>query len=278
MRINRIDIESDLESRHQQALLRYLTGESKLSLADWLDLMEAVDMLAKSRVLFDDQAWTFAQVYSEWVDRRYADEFLRTIVGIGDLDQAALAQQASVARQLVQDLNQTAGFDRRDVACQLLLVYCLFWWHAFARGYLFEVHIFRDLTASGIEFAGHDITDRTARQSPYDLVVSGMRGDIKYSTYFLSAETLGRLQSDFFITRAYDSTTREWVTIVMHRPETWQRIDGETQAGTVQELPALLPTPIRIQIGALHLFVISYEEWKRRIRDLQARERSDEHG
>jgi hypothetical protein len=259
-------------------LLQYLAGESKLSLADWLDLMEAVDVLAKSRILLDDQALTFAQFYSEWVDRRYADEFLRTIVTMEDLEQTALAQQASVARQLVQDLNQTAGFDRRDVACQLLLVYCLFWWHAFARGYLFEVHIFRDLTANEIKFAGHDITDRTARQSPYDLVVSGMRGDIKYSTYFLSAEALGRLQSDFFITRAYDSTKREWVTIAVLRSETWRWIDGETQAGTVQELSALLPTPVRIQIGALQLIVIPYEEWKRRVRDLQAREGSNEHG
>jgi hypothetical protein len=267
-----------LERRHQQALLQYLAGESKLSSADWLDLMEAIDVLAKSRVLLDDQALTFAQFYSEWVDRRYADEFLRTIVRIEDLEQAALTQQASVARQLVQGLNQTAGFDRRDMACQFLLVYCLFWWHAFARGYLFEVRIFRDLTASGIEFAGHDITDRTARQSPYDLVVSGMRGDIKSSTYFLSAETLGRLQSDFFITRAYHSTTREWVTIAVLRPEMWRRIDGETQAGTVQELSALLPTPVRIQIGAHQLVVILHEEWKRRIRDLQAREGSDEYG
>jgi hypothetical protein len=115
-----------------------------------------------------------------------------------------------VARQLVQDLNQTAGFDRRDVACQLLLVYCLFWWHAFARGSLFEVRIFRDLTASGIEFAGHDSTDRTARQSPYDLVVSGMRGDIKSSTYFLSAETLGRLQSDFWLFRFLRKSHNIW--------------------------------------------------------------------
>jgi hypothetical protein len=39
----------------------------------------------------------------------------------------------------------------------------LYWWQMFARGYAFEIAIYRDLTASGIAHTAHGLRDRQAR-------------------------------------------------------------------------------------------------------------------
>jgi len=44
--------------------------------------------------------------------------------------------------------------------------YCLYWWSAFARGYIFALMAFRDMKVSGIKFTGHDISNRAERFSP----------------------------------------------------------------------------------------------------------------
>jgi hypothetical protein len=58
---------------------------------------------------------------------------------------------------------------------------------AFARGYALEVEIFRDLEASGVQFAAHDLSDRHQRFSSSDLTISKIAGDIKTSVYFVQA-------------------------------------------------------------------------------------------
>jgi hypothetical protein len=66
------------------------------------------------------------------------------------------------------------------VSSEYLAAYCLYWWTAFARGYRFEVAVFRDLSASGIAFVAHDLRKRRERRSPYDLIVQRQRGDRLY--------------------------------------------------------------------------------------------------
>jgi hypothetical protein len=61
---------------------------------------------------------------------------------------------------------------------EYLIIYCLAEWGAFARGYLFETMILRELQSSGIlTQAHHPVMERF---SPYDLYVLGLGyGDIK---------------------------------------------------------------------------------------------------
>jgi hypothetical protein len=143
-------------------------------------------------------------------------------------------------------------------------------WVSFARGYRFEVSIYRDLKVSGVEFVAHDILNPDERHSPFDLIVLGLRGDIKYSTYFLSADMLSRAASDFFITRIYDVMEREWLYIVIIRATVWQRFDGMTVLTSRSELTRLLPSPSLVEINGNMIVVISYKDWKQRVRERQS--------
>ena len=89
-------------------------------------------------------------------------------------------------------------------ASNLLVAYCLYFWESFAVGYAFEVEIFRDLSASGIEFSAHELRDRRARLSAHDLVVLNLYGDIKNTLYFLQVRRSQQLPHDFYITRFYE--------------------------------------------------------------------------
>ena len=203
------------------------------------------------------------------MDKRFADPFLEALTETQDLEKDALTLQASAARRIGRFLDGSPDFSRRDPKCQLLLVYCLYWWSAFARGYIFEVSIFRDLEASGIAYVAHDVTDRWERFSPYDLIVLDLRGDIKYTTYFISAETIGELTSDFFVTRLYDTRDNTWIKGIVMTVEAWRRIDGETEPTTLDEMASALPGPASIEVGLRRLIVMDYEAWKVRIRAIQ---------
>lgn len=61
------------------------------------------------------------------------------------------------------------------------------------------------------------ITSRSERLAPYDLLLLDLRGDIKHTTYFLTAERLSQLVSDFFITRWYLGQRREWLRVAILR-------------------------------------------------------------
>ena len=155
-----------------------------------------------------------------------------------------------------------------------LLAYCLYWWYAFTTGYTFEVTILRDLTTSGVKYYAHDLRNRQARRSPFDLVVLGFTGDIKTSTYFLHAVRSRGLPADFYITRLYDRPGRERLLVVFLKRPAWDAIDGETLPTTLTALPDILPAVAEIEHGGQTLIVIEYEEWKTRIMKRQQREES----
>ena len=159
------------------------------------------------------------------------------------------------------------GWRRPDVPeTRLLLSYLLYWWGAFARGYAFEVQVFRDLRNSGVQFQAHNLLDRQQRYSPSDLTVSGMAGDIKTSIYFVQAAT--PLVHDFYIVRLF-TRGRERTLVVLLQPDAWDIINGDTVPGHLDIVMEQLPTPVRIRHRGRELVVVDYEEWKRRILRLQ---------
>lgn len=117
-----------------------------------------------------------------------------------------------------------------------------------------------------IEFSCHDITNRSERLSVFDLTVLGMRGDLKYSTWFLTVEDARIEGLDFFITRLYDAINARWLLVVLLTPAAWAVIDGETRPASLEDAASALPDPVSINVGAATLVLILYDDWKARVR------------
>lgn len=139
MVLSNVQISPKLKHAHRRVLLEYLQSESRLSRPQWLTLVEAIDLLGESTLILRRRRYTFREFYDIFVDKEFADHFLGALIETPDLEREALTLQASVARRICQFLDGLSGFSRRDPKCPLLLVYCLYWWSAFARGYIFEI-------------------------------------------------------------------------------------------------------------------------------------------
>ena len=222
-----IQIAGNLTPEHDAALSNYLRGAGRLTREQWQRLREAIDLLAQSTVTFQGRDYTFAQFYEAFIDRQFAEAFLQTLVTMADVAQDAPHLQAATARQIVQWIQQQDFYQRGQIESRWLLTFCLYWWSAFAVGYAFEVEIFRDLRAEGIEFFAHDITNRNERLSPFDLTVLGLRGDEKYSAWFLTVENARMEGLDFFITRLFDETGARWLRVVLLTPIAQELTGGE---------------------------------------------------
>lgn len=259
-----IRIAGYLTPEHDAALSAYLRGAERLSQEQWRYLREAVDLLAQSAVSFQGRDHTFARFYETFIDRQLAEAFLQTLVTMADVTQDAPRLQAATARQIAQWIQQQDFYRKGRIESRLLLTFCLYWWSAFAVGYAFEVEIFRDLRAEGIEFFAHDITNRNERLSPFDLTVLGLRGDVKYSTWFLTVDNARLEGLDFFITRLYDETGARWLRVVLLTPIAQELIGGEINAAASSEAVPALPNVVTA--GATTLMLIRYDDWKARVR------------
>jgi hypothetical protein len=235
-------------------------------------LSDAVNALGDSVVIVDGKEQRFRQFYSERIDARYADPFLARLVTLTDAEEEGRRAQAAVAQEIGRLLDGAEGFSRDNNDCRLLLVYCLYWWAAFARGYIFEVIIFCNLAASGLQFVAHDLTRREERFASYDLLLLGLRGDIKHTTYFLTADRLSLLDSDFFITRWY--LGREWLRVAILRETAWAVLslppcDDQRRMATLDEVELILPGASVFLIDSLALTALGYDQWKQRVLMLQ---------
>lgn len=141
-------------------------------------------------------------------------------------------------------------------------------------GYAFEVEIFRDLRASGIEFSAHDLRDRQARLSAYDLMVLNLYGDIKNTLYFLQVRRSQHLPHDFYITRFY-AGQRRYTLIVMVQLAAWETIDGDTIDGLLDEAIRYFPQPVQVTLDSGKVVVVDYAIWKAKILRQQGKLRPD---
>lgn len=260
-----IHIHADLTSAHIRALTEYLRGEHGLSPGQWRQLRAAVNLLRQSSITLRGSTLTFKAFYEEFIDRQFGDSFLQALVNPGAGEQEARRLQAEAARRIARWVQGQEFYDRRQVESRLLLTFCLYWWAAFAVGYTFEAAIFRDLRAAGVAFACHDITNWAERLSPYDLTVLGLRGDIKFSTYFLASEDLRREEIDFFITRLYDEVGARWLQVVFLLPAAWAVIDGDTKPVGWGDAASALLGAVSLHVAGTMFVLIVYEDWKARV-------------
>lgn len=255
----------------QALVLRYLEDVAGPG-QDWPGLVRTFNRLREAIILVPGRGRrTFASLYTHLIDSRLTDPFITALYSLNDLEQGSATLWAAGARQIKPLLEVVGLYAADDPPTRLLLAYCLYWWHATAKGYTFEVEVFRDLRRSGVSFTAHDLRLRSERFAPYDLIVSGFRGDVKTSTYFLSL-TGGVLGNDFYITRLWLSETRSRTLVVFLKLLMWDDIDGETLLVAWRGLESCLPQPVRIAHRGGELVVSDYGAWKEKMRAYQARE------
>jgi hypothetical protein len=263
--LNTIRLHPDLTAEQIAVLTEYLRGQHNLTHDQWGQLREAVDLLGQSTIELPTGAITLKTFYEEFIDRQFADSFLQALTAADGEEREAKRLQAETARRIGQWIRGQAFEGEGRLERRLLLTFCLYWWAAFATGYAFEVAIIHDLRVAGVTFACHDITKRAERLSPFDLTVLGLRGDIKYGTYFLAGEDVRAEEIDFFITRLYDEPGARWLQVVFLRPAGWVVIDGDTMPAAWKDVASVLPAAVSLDVASTTFVLILYEDWKRRI-------------
>ena len=257
---------------HAQAVLKYLDrGRRALSRADWQWALAGFDLLHEALADTPEGLHRFATLYETQVEAPFADRYISDLLALGDVSAQGVKVWARYAQSIVALWQRAGWHERLGKEGRLLLSYWLFWWESFARGYAFEVEVFRDLKASGVAFVAHDIRHREGRRSAYDLEVLGLRGDIKTSLYFLQAGRRPGMRHDFYITR-FRYRGHERVMVVLMQPAAWQRIDGEAVHTTWEAVREGLPQVALIMHKGREIVLVEYEMWKKLILKRQREE------
>ncbi|UCC63492.1 MAG: hypothetical protein JSV36_00040 [Anaerolineae bacterium] len=264
-----VALPTEFTQEHAAALGQYFQSETRLNRTQWELVWDGVDILRQATIALRGRGQTFANLYDNLVDRVYADPFIEALYHFDDVARQAEQRRAAVARQIVADLREAGYYDHTVPETQWVLIFCLYWWQSFSKGYAFEVEILRDLAASGILHQAHDLRDRQARLASFDLTVMGFRGDIRTSTYFFAVERGKGLPHDFYITRLWNRQTRRWQGVTMLKPDFWAALDGETRPSQLGEVLDVLPDAVEIRVDTQKLVVIEYQQWKERVRARQ---------
>ena len=272
----KIELNPQLTQPERAAITRYLTQHGQLSTQEWLVALRAFDLLGNSTAIIGEQRETFSAIHTRLVDQKHADDFIEQLLKLKkDVRAKGERLKAAVARTIARGLAD-AGLYQQDIAeTRYLLAYCYYWWNAFAKGYIFEVQIYRDLEGSGVEFTAHDIRDPIERRSRSDLIVLGREGDIKTSTYFLTTARTQIPRHDFYIARLYDRQHRRYRVAVIMSEATWRDIDGDTVFTTLEKATTLFPQATQVRYANGVLVVVDYDGWKQRVKAQQQEERDD---
>ena len=194
--------------------------------------------------------------------------FIAELAQLADIEQAGLQLQARVARQIWEWLLLNGIQPGQTPHAEYLVIFCLFQWGAFARGYIFEAAVLRDLQRGGVAMTPHDPIGK--RFAPHDLRIPGLGyGDVKTSGYFLDDLTADTPAADFYITRLYapQSLRHPWAVFMTLRAwqhirasdESSQEIEADSFLGAAQRFPRVS----RVRLSHLTWIVVEYETWKR---------------
>lgn len=267
--MNQIEIKlhTALTQDESYLLARYLRNRHRFSRPEWQMLRAIIGQLERSQVVYQKRRLTFKQFYKQMIDRPYAHAFLQQLYNLTNIMQEGPKLQAATNKKIIQWLRQAGFVDTQTDYASYLVAYCLYWWGAFARGYIFELFVFRDLEASGINFKPHDPRLLSERYAKHDLVVGNWKGDVKLSLYFVSEAQAPPL--DFYITRIYNPHRRAYQLVVLMEKSAWKQINGYTFPGRLAFVLSVLRQPIHLRLGQ-EIWVLSlFEDWKQRIKKWQ---------
>jgi hypothetical protein len=244
---------------------------SRLQKEQWLQLREVMTVLVRSLVTITGHTRTFERFYYEEIDIPYAESFLARLVTCENVERNGAKMQAEIARAVVGRFQNQGFFQPGIVETYYLLAFCLYRWWNFARGYIFEISIFRDLEQSGIVFAAHDLNKPGERYSDCDLILLGLKGDIKRSLYFLDDLASTPLAHDFYLTRLFHPKTRHPLLVAVMTKRVWDKINGDVVIIPMEETAWYLPTiVVQADVQGITLFIADYDLWKKKVRAKQA--------
>jgi hypothetical protein len=259
----RILLPSEFQDVHRRAVLAWVRRGHEFNLEEWRSAMRAFDLLREAAIVTQRRGiLPFPAVYYRYVEEPHARDFIQLLRDATDIEPVGIRAWARIARMIPTTLRKVGLVDPHQPATRLLVAHCLYWWYAFAYGYIFEVQVLRDLERSGVEFSAHDLTVRQERLSSWDLEVLGFRGDIKRSLSFLQTVRGKHLPHAFYIVRLRQ-TDRSRILVVMMRRPMWDTIDGETLVAVLDDLPNVLPGTARIRVAGVEIVVADYALWKR---------------
>jgi hypothetical protein len=268
-----IELAPGLTQRTRAALQTYLGNPFRLSDADWQLIRSAIDLLARSTVIFSERRYSFKQFYATFVNGTYARPYLQQLAATATPERDGPTFQAEIARKILAWLHLSGLTPLAVADAEYLIIYCLYQWASFGRGYLFERIVLKDLMDAGIALAAHLPERGGERYSASDLTVSGIgQGDIKTSLYFL--DDLADARSDFYITRLYDAQARSLRQVVVMTPQSWQLVNGEPHPATIAEAARHFPQPVLVEAAGKSWVMVEYAVWKDRILRWQVRRSS----
>lgn len=268
----RITLPSLLTTRHRRVVLKYFEHTDRLSPQEWQIAFNTFDALGQASVTIGRRRMRFQQVYNRYIDRQYADRFMAQLMALTELETDAEVLQQQYAFDILAMLEREGLYHENVADSEYLAAYCLYWWAAYARGYRFELVIFRDLRASNIAFVAHDLRRRTERRSPYDLIVQRQVGDIKNTTYFLSSARAQPLHCDFYITRLYHPRRRRYVSIVVLTEAAWSTLDGDVIPVSLETAAHFFPQPVQIVLEGQRFIIVPFDLWKEKVKRRQPEE------
>ncbi|MBM3237712.1 hypothetical protein FJZ31_15595 [Candidatus Poribacteria bacterium] len=256
---------------HQQVVQKYLQSPRSLSKTAWTKALEAFDLLSLCVVTHKGRRRTFRGFYEEEIDKKYASLLITNLLKMKDVESEGAKYAFALLEQARADWEEKGFREPLTVEERLLLAFCTYWWGSFAKGYITEITIFRDLEKEGIQFQAHDLLSPAGRLSSSDLIVEGMEGDIKSSTYFLHTSRSFPLRHAFYITSLYNQNKREYLRVVVLKESAWHQINGETVQTTLEGVLSVFPRAGEISLKEQRLIVVEYELWKAKIKALQER-------
>lgn len=195
-----VTLNPKLQPVHLNILRRYLSESWCFTYREWRVLQRAMNLLGASRLRYQGRCLTFAEFYARFMDVPFAQPFLEELYRQTDVEGEGPRLQATRAQTILTWLRDRGLYGPDADAARLLVVFCLARWAAFARGYVFQIAIFRDLEAANVAFEPRDPRDVRQRFADHDLELLGLKGDIKTSTYFVDEPIPPHL--DFYINPA----------------------------------------------------------------------------
>ena len=241
-----IELAPGLTAEGRATLRKYLTDPFQLSDPEWQQVRSAIDLLARSTIIFAERRYTFQQFYAFFINGTYARPYLRQLAETDAPERDGPQLQAETARKILAWLRLNGLTPSAFPGAEYLTIYCLYRWAAFGRGYLFERIVIQDLRAAGIALVAHAPERGRGRYTASDLSITGIGdGDVKASLYFLA--DLVDPRSDFYITRLYDAEGRAVQQVVFMTLQGWQQLDGEPRPASIAQAARWFPLPVRVE-------------------------------
>jgi hypothetical protein len=114
--ISNITLVADLTASQRALLVRYAARPRSLHAHEWLEALAAFDVMGNSTLTVNGQTRRFAAFYDEFVEDRYAAEFIEALQGLADVEADGLTRVSDFAERVLKDLEQAGGQRRRTLS------------------------------------------------------------------------------------------------------------------------------------------------------------------